>query len=354
MAEDPPSRLDKLRARQASALLDRIERLLKAWEPILQAAFLECFDGLRDRVSVPRLILLIDAKDIEGTIAALGLERAQFRPLGAAVEALYEAAALDATAGIEVVQGPLGLRIAPLFDVKEPAAQQWIESHATALISELTEQQRELVRTALAPLRSGLDPMMTGDTPEKLALDLVGRVSKVTGHREGGIIGLTARQAEWAASYERELSGVPDAKALTRKLRDRRFDRSVEKAIREGRPLPEKTRAAMIATYRNRALRYRAEAIAMNEAHEVAHAAQITAWEQAIARGAVTEDRIRRHWVTAQDDHVRPMHAEVPKMNPGGVGLHAPFNTPKGQFLQPGWRFDPGCRCRVLIRVLED
>jgi hypothetical protein len=109
----------------------------------------------------------------------------------------------------------------------------------------------------------------------------------------------------------------------------------------------------MVAAYRNRTLRMRAETIALNEASTALHASQIEAWEQAIARGAVSESNVRRFWITPGDDHVRPSHRMVPGMNKEGVGLHQPFQTPKGPTMQPGWSFDPGCRCRVRVRVLE-
>ena len=141
--------------------------------------------------------------------------------------------------------------------------------------------------------------------------------------------------------------------ALTRKLRDRRFDRTVQKAIREGKPIPAETRQAMAAAYRNRALRFRAESIAGNEAGLALQEAQDEAWRQAIARGAVQEQDVRRFWVTAGDDRVRPTHRAVPGMNKAGVGLREPFQTPKGPAMQPGWSFDPGCRCRTLIRIVE-
>jgi hypothetical protein len=217
------------------------------------------------------------------------------------------------------------------------------------------------VRQVLAPLRDplGSSPMLTGETPQKLALDLVGRVSRATGRREGGFLGLTSEQATWARNYEISLGDVeakvpPSADALTRKLRDRRFDRTVAKAIREGQPIPDETRQAMVAAYRNRTLRYRAETIALNEASTALHAAQIEAWDQAVARGAVAEVNVRRFWITAGDDHVRPTHRAVPAMNRGGVGLHEAFQTPKGPTMQPGWQFDPGCRCRVRVRIVEN
>lgn len=328
--------------------MDRIERLLLEWEPKLRDAFLAAVRGIRARVQLAEVVRLLKAGDVDGAVRAVGLDPMMFRPLGQALEAMYEAGGQDAIAAVRT--GRVGL----VFDVKGVRASAWLSGYTSDLIRQITEDQRQLVREAMSPLSGLSDPMATGQTPQKIALDLVGRVSRVTGRREGGLIGLTSQQATWARNYETELTDVPDANALTRKLRDRRFDKIIAKAIRENRPIAADKRDAMVAAYRNRALRYRAETIALNEASTSLHEAQVEAWRQAVERGAVQRDRVRRMWVTAQDDHVRPTHREVPGMNEGGVGLEQPFQTYKGPVMQPGWRFDPGCRCRVRVRVLED
>lgn len=335
-------------------MADRIEDLLKAWEPEIRAAFLAAIKEIRDRVRLNDLVALLKAGDVEGAIKAVGIEPAAFRPLGLTLERAFEAGGIDATLAIKPVTGPLGIRVAPLFDVKAISAETWLRQHTTDLITQITEDQRTLIKRVLAPLSSGQDPMLTGDTPQKLALDLVGRVSRMTNRREGGLLGLTTQQATWAQNYEAELQGVPSAEALTRTLRDKRFDRTVKKAIDAQKPIPAETREAMVAAYRNRTLLYRANTIALNEASTVAHQSQVEAWDQAIRRGAATEAQVRRFWITAGDDHVRPSHRAVPGMNDHGVGLHEPFATPKGPTLQPGWAFDPGCRCRVRVRVIEE
>lgn len=329
--------------------MDRIERLLKDWEPQIKAAFLESVKTIRDRVVLADLVRALKAGNIEAALSIVGIEPVNFRPLAATLERFFEAAGIDATVGVNQGRG-VGLAI---FDVRAPRADNWIRTHATQLITQITEDQRQMVREALSPLRLGGDQLLTGDTPQKLALDLVGRVSTVTRRREGGVLGLNAEQAKWAQSYADSLADVPKADALTRKLRDKRFDRTVAKAIREGTPIPAKTREAMVEAYRNRALRLRAETIALNEASEVAHEAQVEAWRQAVGRGVVAEAAVKRFWLDAEDSHVRPWHREVKKMNPNGVGLEQPFATPKGPTMQPGWRFDPGCRCRVRVRVVD-
>lgn len=332
--------------------IERIEALMAKWEPAVRKAFIEAVKTLRDRVRLTDLIPLLKAGDVEGAIRLVGLDPAAFRVLDRAIEATFEAGGLDATDGIRVVRGPLGLRIDPLFDMRAPSVQAWLTQHTTDLIRQITDDQREMIRATLAPLRSGLDPMLTGETPQKLALDLVGKISRVSGRREGGVLGLDSQKAEWARAYADELANA-DPKALTRKLRDRRFDGTVRKAIKTETPIPADKREAMVAAYRNRALLLRANSIALNEASTALHQAQVEAWDQAVARGVVAESAVRRFWIVTPDDHVRPSHRAVPAMNKDGVRLHEPFQTPKGPTMQPGWSFDPGCRCRVRVRVVE-
>jgi hypothetical protein len=334
--------------------VDRIEELMKTWEPKIRDAVLVAIRTIRDRVVLSDLVALLRRGDVEGAIRYVGLEPAAFRPVGSVLEQGYEAGGVDATLQIKPRMGPLGVRIAAVFDVKAPGAEAFLRNYTANLITQISDETRAAVRQVLAPLQSGQDPMLTGNTPEKLALDLVGRINRATGHREGGILGLTREQAAWGANYEAELTGVPKASALTRKLRDQRFDPAVRRAIAADQPIPAKTRQAMIAAYRNRTLRMRANTIAVNEASTIMHSSQVEAWDQAIRRGAATESQVRRFWITAGDDRVRPSHAAVPGMNPEGVGLHAAFNTPKGPTMQPGWAFDPGCRCRVRVRVVEE
>lgn len=329
--------------------IDRLAKLIEDWEPEIAEAFLSAVREITSGVRFSDLVAAIRAGDVEGAIRLVGLDPVQFRALDRIIEQAFEAGGVGTADGM---RGPLGLRIAPRFDFRAPEAQAWLRAHTVDLISQITDDQRVLIRQVLAPLRSPLDPMVTGDTPQKLALDLVGRVNRATNAREGGILGLTSQQARWATNYAREVANS-DPAALTRLLRDRRYDATIRKAIRTGQPVPADMQARMVEAYRSRALKRRAETIALNEASEVLHRAQQEAWDQVIGNGVVAETRVKRFWITVGDDRVRPTHAAVPGMNKEGVGLKAPFQTPKGPTMNPGWRFDPGCRCRVRIRLAD-
>lgn len=328
------------------AAQDRIAQLLATWEPALKAAFLEAVDGIRSRVRLSELVKALERGDVEQALQLVGIDPPALRPFESALERAFEGSGQDITQAIARMRRANDPR--PLFDYRQPGAEGWVRSHAEILIRDVVADQTVMVRQNL---EAGL---ILGQSPQTTALNLVGRINRATGKREGGYIGLTASQETWARNYEAELAGSPpDAAALTRKLRDRRFDRTVAKAIREGKPIPAETRQAMAAAYRNRALMFRAGRIAEVEAHLALQEAQDEAWRQAIARGAVQEQDVRRYWLTVGDDRVRPTHRAVPGMNKAGVGLREPFQTPKGPAMQPGWSFDPGCRCRTLIRIVE-
>ena len=84
------------------------------------------------------------------------------------------------------------------------------------------------------------------------------------GASKGGIIGLTERQAGYVVNARRQLEEL-DAGYFERKLRDRRFDRTVAKAIREGKPLAQSDIDRIVGRYSDRLLFYRGETIARTE-----------------------------------------------------------------------------------------
>jgi hypothetical protein len=199
--------------------------------------------------------------------------------------------------------------------------------------------------------------MTAGINPRTVALDLAGRINPATGFREGGLIGLTSTQEGWVRNYARDLDEL-SGNALTRALRDKRFDLTVAKAIREGTPIPADAKAAMIRAYKNRALRFRAEGIARTEAMAALHEAQRHALDQAIASGALRADAITMKWRSARDARVRDTHAELDGQV---VKYGESFQSSLGPIRYPG---DPAataantinCRCTVspIVDFLRD
>ncbi|HXU02762.1 MAG TPA: phage minor head protein, partial [Polyangia bacterium] len=239
-----------------------------------------------------------------------------------------------------------GLRTVFQFNVRNPAAKHYLFERSSTKVTQIIADQRDMIRTFLA---AGME---AGNNPRTMALDLVGRVNPATGRREGGHIGLTSSQEAWVRNYRDELTNL-DAGALTRALRDQRFDSTIRAAIAAGEPIPDGTISAAVTNYKNRALRYRAETIARTEAMTSLHEAQSQAVDQAIADGIDRGD-IRYTWHATHDDRTRDSHAA---MDLETVGEGELFVTGAGNLLEyPGDPNGPpeeviNCRCWREMRV---
>jgi hypothetical protein len=234
-----------------------------------------------------------------------------------------------------------GLRVTFQFNIRNPNAEAWLSERSSTQIKKILDDQLIMIRSHLvAGMEKGLNP-------RTVALDLVGRIG-ATGKREGGAIGLTSTQDQWARNYADELASDNPLKALERQLRDKRFDAAVKRAAADGKPIPVELRQKMVAAYRNRALRYRAEAIARTEAMAALHEAQQQAIEQAVASRSIAKAQVGFVWRTAHDNRVRESHQE---MDGQTVKLGEKFVTGHGNYLEfPGDPNGPvedvvNCRC---------
>jgi hypothetical protein len=230
--------------------------------------------------------------------------------------------------------------------VRNPAAERYLYDRSSTKVVQIIADQRDMIRTMLT---AGME---AGNNPRTVALDLVGRVNPVTGRRDGGFIGLTSSQEAWVRNYRDELQSG-NSGALTRALRDQRFDGSIRKAIAAGEPIPASTIDAAVTNYKNRALRYRAETIARTEAMTSLHEAQAQATEQAIANGVNRTD-VRYTWRATHDNRTRDSHAA---MDGDTVAEGERFVTGAGNTLEyPGDPSGPpeeviNCRCWREMRI---
>jgi uncharacterized protein with gpF-like domain len=137
-------------------------------------------------------------------------------------------------------------------------------------------------------------------------------------------------------------------------LRDKRFDKTVEKAIREGTPIPAEKIDRMVVSYRNRALTYRSETIGRLEPMTALSEGRDQAWRQAIAKGQVKAEHLIKTWKTAKDEKVRGTHRALEGKI---VGFEESFLSPSGALLRyphdpkaPGYEII-GCRCTASYRL---
>ncbi|MBY0298997.1 MAG: phage head morphogenesis protein [Methylobacterium sp.] len=302
---------------------------------------------ITDRAQVGVIAAMVERDDVEGALHAVGIDPVAFRVLDAATAQAFEAGGNHVVARMPVLRRPDGQRLSIRFDVRNPDAENWLREHSSRKVTEIVEDQRQMIRSALVA------GMAAGRNPRDVALDLVGRIDPATGKRQGGTIGLTSNQEEWVRRYADELARL-DPNALTRQLRDKRFDGTVRKAIEAGRPLTAEQIAKMVAAYRNRALRHRTETIGRTEAMVSLHQSQEEATRQAIAAGQINPAMVVEIWRTTLDGRERDTHRQ---MNGQTVRRGQPFVSPSGARLRyPGDPRAPAseiinCRCWREVRV---
>lgn len=315
----------------------------------IRQAFLDAVYKLRNRAQIDALADTLARRNIEAVIRALALDPVVFRDLERAIETAFESGGewqIDRLLARQTVTGP---RLDILFNIRNFAAENWLRSHSSTLIREITEDIRTASRNFLT---AGME---AGNNPRTVALDLVGRLNRATGRREGGVLGLTSAQEQWIRNYEAELRDPERlAKALARKRRDKRFDSAIRAAIKEGRALDANTVAKMVQSYRNKALKLRGDTIGRTEALASMHQASYEAMRQAIEAGQIDADLVTAKWKTAKDFRVRDTHRALDGKE---VPFGETFITPRGNRLRfPGDPSAPGeerinCRCTLQYRV---
>jgi hypothetical protein len=211
------------------------------------------------------------------------------------------------------------------------------------------DDQRDLIREALEVGQAA------GKGPRATALDIAGRINRLTGKREGGLIGLTSGQARAAARARAELDAL-DAKYFTRGLRDKSLDPMVRRAIKDGKPLGQADAQRIVDRYKDRLLLRRATDIARTETLAALHAGQFEAMQQLIDSGKVTADQVTVKWSATMDSRTRDAHVhlngETVKFGQTFVSSTGSLmRYPQDQELGAGPEDVINCRCSMIIRL---
>jgi len=330
---------------------ERFEQLVATWEPLLRAAFMEAIDDIRSNIVLRRIVERLERQDIAGAIRALNLDEAAFRPLEEAIRQAFNGGGVAAVEQMPVLRDPEGHQIVVRWDARNLAAENWMRDHSATLVTNIVEDQKVAIRSALE------EGLRRGDNPTKTALWVAGRVNRVTGKREGGIVGLTAQQSQYVASARQELlSGDVAAMRnyLDRGRRDKRFDRTVLKALKEDKPLPAETVDRIVTRYADGLLKLRADTIALNETFEALASAKEIAFRQQIDKGRVQAQAVTKTWRRSPSEHPRLQHTA---MHGQKVQFDQPFTAPDGTPIPyphaPGVpaRHTLGCKCFAEYKI---
>ncbi len=327
------------------------DELLRHYETELAAAFREACDAIKSSIVLARVIERLERGDINGAVEAMQIEPEAFSALEIALQEAFNAGGTNAVGELPKVMDPQGNRVIWRFGVRNPVAEAVLRELSSTMVTHITDDQRQGIREALAQgLASGANPRAT-------ALDVVGRQNRVTGRREGGVIGLTRYQIEFIERARIHLaSGDPELmnRYFELKTRDKRFDRTVMAAIRAGKPVTGETLTRIIGRLRDKNLLLRGEMLARTETMMALSSARDEAMRQQIEAGKVQAQDVTKTWRSAGDSRVRHTHRVL---NGNTVGMDEVFQSPSGALLRfPGDPRAPvseisGCRCRLEYKV---
>lgn len=277
----------------------------------IRAALRAIRDSL-DGVDLPALISSHNSVGIAAAITgpkASDALRAAYKPVAETFTDAAEAATTEKLGGL-VVYDPLA------------AAGQLAGAQQTFIGSILGEAAQTVQDQLIQALRMGADP-------EEIAGALK------------GVIGLTPRQAQAVLNFRRLLE-EGDRQALSRALRDKRFDPTV-RSWADGAPVDPAKVDAMVERYADRYLAYRAGVIARTESLQATVNGIKDAYAQAINSGRLLASEVRRKWLVVPDERLCVICASIPLLNPHGVGVFEPYLSLEGPLMGP--LAHPNCRC---------
>jgi len=167
-------------------------------------------------------------------------------------------------------------------------------------------------------------------------------------------LGLTPHQQKSVSNFRRMLE-TGDRQALSRTLRDRRFDPTLNRLLgADGEGLSAAQVDRMVERYEQRFIAHRSNVISRTESVRAVHEGDEEMWQQAVDNGSVDAQDITTRWITSADERVRGSHSA---MNGQTQPFGGEFTSGNGNKLKfPGDSSAPAsdtinCRC-VLDRTI--
>jgi len=299
------------------ALRDRIRRRSALISPEIARRQLAAYDLIAALLSEGELARAVSTGTLDVVLLRL-LSDDELDPILADIKTLLDN--LTIAAGAKAVGDlPKAFRSAS-FDVLNPRVLDAARRLDTRVIEGLKTEIRETIRQrAMAGLELGENPRATARAMRE-------------------VLGLAPNQEEAIRNFERMLR-AGDREALSRALRDKRFDATLAKALgKGGTGLTDAQVRTMTDAYRRRMIAFNAETHARSAALDINRLAQRLSWEDAIEAGVVDRTRLMRKWITVGDSRVRDEHREM-------EGKEAAFDEPysNGEMIPGDSTFN--CRC---------
>lgn len=292
--------------------------LAAEWEVTLAAAWLEAIRSITSSVVLGALVAELERGNLDAAMRLLNIDANRFALFEGAIVQAYNAGGQAVVGSMPRLTDPEGNRVHFSWGVRNLPAEQAMRQHAAGLVDGLVGEQLDLARRALA------DGLARGQNPRQTALALVGRVNLRTKRREGGLIGLTPSSVQtldkiYAGLRTGDTQAMRDYRAYA--LRDKRFDGHVRRALEEGGSVPANAVDRIVTAYSNRALKYRADNLALTETNTALATAKNDAFRQQVDAGKLEAADLTKTWTRTVSRMPRHDHLEL-------VGQTAAFDQP--------------------------
>lgn len=310
------------------------EELTRKYDRLLREALSQVWSQLQSGTNLSEITRLLEQGDVSGALATL----ARVEPvIYAAMAPVLEDAILESGRYVAEIL-PQGAVVSPvLVSLTDPVTAAYVQQYVGSRIVEISDETVQAVRQRV------LWSVNAGRPPSVTARDM------------RDVIGLNSTQELAVRNFRQALEEDP-ASALSRELRDKRFDPTLER----GEPLSREQIDRMVARYQANQLTFRTESIARTESMTAISVGQDQGLRQGIESGAIRTERpdgsvLRGFWIATNDGRTRHDHVVVPGMNRDGIAHGESFRTPLGPMKFPR---DPAgvaanvirCRCRIRWR----
>lgn len=298
-------------------------RISDRFEPKVQAAFLRSVDRLIASTDPTAIRTALASGNLSQIEAAAGAQRLAAILAGSDLGSNLElSTTVTGTAGADALGELLGVEVS--FNARHPNTVLFARTQTARLVVAVGEEVKEAIRIITA---AGADIGLTTTQQARAIREIVGLPPNWAAAPAN--LADDLRNGRVGSATSRRLSAVDKAKIRSRIAAGTVTEEFVEE---------------MMSNYTRSLTNRRALNIARTETLRAAHGGQRESWRQAADAGVIPRD-VRRHWIVTPDERLREEHAAVIDMNPEGVGLDEPFETPLGPVFDPP--LDVLCRCGV-------
>lgn len=296
----------------------RVTNRARALQPDVARALLRALQFIRDHYSEAAIAVLIESGAINRVLDAIASDVT----LNAAYAPVRDRIRSGVSDGFRatVRELPKQQTVTVAFDSLNPRVIDAVRQLESKVITTLKESLRETVKQHV---EAGL---AEGVSPRKIAKGL------------RDVIGLSPTQEQAVRNF-RTMLEAGDREALTRSLRDRRFDATLKRALgANGEGLSDSQIERMAEAYRKRMIAFNAETNARTAALDSMKLGQKLAIDDAVALGVYDPTRLQKTWIGVMDTRERPEHVAE-------EGDTVPYNFPFRNGEQIPGESTFNCRC---------